>query len=197
MRAFVAKDNKTQTSSVRWIDDWLGGWMDRCSRSIESIYNWSKTIEPQKEQERLMRGAPLVTSCLHDRPAADPQTPIFFSTTSCSSSRNPLHRPSPPCLTPSPPATGRWALQPKLEPQQKTLKTPKKSHQLGGCRKFLDQLFGFRIFFGQKTWSKKLVLVLCQVLVLGSGGLTIGQAGEFDYSGSQAIKALKEAEQGA
>lgn len=32
-----------------------------------------------------------------------------------------------------------------------------------------------------------------QVLVLGSGGLTIGQAGEFDYSGSQAIKALKEA----
>ena len=27
---------------------------------------------------------------------------------------------------------------------------------------------------------------------LGSGGLRIGQAGEFDYSGSQAIKALKE-----
>lgn len=31
------------------------------------------------------------------------------------------------------------------------------------------------------------------VLLLGSGGLRIGQAGEFDYSGSQAIKALKEA----
>merc|ERR1719367_2527720 len=31
-----------------------------------------------------------------------------------------------------------------------------------------------------------------KVLVLGSGGLTIGQAGEFDYSGSQAIKALRE-----
>jgi len=30
-----------------------------------------------------------------------------------------------------------------------------------------------------------------KVLVLGSGGLSIGQAGEFDYSGSQAIKALK------
>ncbi len=30
------------------------------------------------------------------------------------------------------------------------------------------------------------------VLILGSGGLSIGQAGEFDYSGSQAIKALKE-----
>eukprot|EP00953_Heterococcus_sp_UTEX-ZZ885_P021147 11806-Heterococcus_DN1.PRE.1 len=30
-------------------------------------------------------------------------------------------------------------------------------------------------------------------LLLGSGGLSIGQAGEFDYSGSQAIKALKEA----
>ncbi len=31
-----------------------------------------------------------------------------------------------------------------------------------------------------------------KVLVLGSGALKIGQAGEFDYSGSQAIKALKE-----
>ncbi|KAI2780820.1 carbamoyl-phosphate synth [Daldinia loculata] len=31
-----------------------------------------------------------------------------------------------------------------------------------------------------------------KILVLGSGGLSIGQAGEFDYSGSQAIKALKE-----
>jgi len=34
--------------------------------------------------------------------------------------------------------------------------------------------------------------VFRKVLVLGSGGLTIGQAGEFDYSGSQAIKALHE-----
>lgn len=31
-----------------------------------------------------------------------------------------------------------------------------------------------------------------KVLILGSGALRIGQAGEFDYSGSQAIKALKE-----
>ena len=31
-----------------------------------------------------------------------------------------------------------------------------------------------------------------RVLILGSGALQIGQAGEFDYSGSQAIKALKE-----
>jgi len=31
-----------------------------------------------------------------------------------------------------------------------------------------------------------------KILLLGSGGLSIGQAGEFDYSGSQAIKALKE-----
>jgi carbamoyl-phosphate synthase/aspartate carbamoyltransferase len=32
-----------------------------------------------------------------------------------------------------------------------------------------------------------------KVLILGSGGLSIGQAGEFDYSGSQCIKALREA----
>ncbi len=31
-----------------------------------------------------------------------------------------------------------------------------------------------------------------KVLLLGSGALKIGQAGEFDYSGSQALKALKE-----
>ena len=31
-----------------------------------------------------------------------------------------------------------------------------------------------------------------KVLVVGSGALKIGQAGEFDYSGSQALKALKE-----
>jgi carbamoyl-phosphate synthase large subunit len=31
-----------------------------------------------------------------------------------------------------------------------------------------------------------------KALILGSGGLKIGQAGEFDYSGSQAIKALKQ-----
>src|SRR5262245_29732150 len=31
-----------------------------------------------------------------------------------------------------------------------------------------------------------------RVLVLGSGALQIGQAGEFDYSGSQALKALRE-----
>ena len=31
-----------------------------------------------------------------------------------------------------------------------------------------------------------------KILLLGSGGLSIGQSGEFDYSGSQAIKAFKE-----
>src|SRR3972149_7184461 len=33
---------------------------------------------------------------------------------------------------------------------------------------------------------------LKKVLLLGSGALKIGEAGEFDYSGTQAIKALKE-----
>jgi carbamoyl-phosphate synthase small subunit len=42
------------------------------------------------------------------------------------------------------------------------------------------------------TIPYQLPVVLRKVLVLGSGGLTIGQAGEFDYSGSQAIKALRE-----
>ena len=38
--------------------------------------------------------------------------------------------------------------------------------------------------------SKKLKVK--KVLILGSGAIRIGQAGEFDYSGSQSIKALKE-----
>ncbi len=39
---------------------------------------------------------------------------------------------------------------------------------------------------------KSKYLKINKVLVLGSGALKIGEAGEFDYSGSQAIKALKE-----
>ena len=31
-----------------------------------------------------------------------------------------------------------------------------------------------------------------KVIILGSAALKIGEAGEFDYSGSQAIKALKQ-----
>lgn len=38
----------------------------------------------------------------------------------------------------------------------------------------------------------KKILPLKKALVLGSGALKIGEAGEFDYSGSQALKALKE-----
>lgn len=44
-----------------------------------------------------------------------------------------------------------------------------------------------------KTGDHGKVVDVSKVLVIGSGGLSIGQAGEFDYSGSQAIKALKEA----
>jgi len=39
---------------------------------------------------------------------------------------------------------------------------------------------------------KSKIKKLRKVLILGSGALKIGEAGEFDYSGSQAIKALKE-----
>ncbi|EFC37906.1 predicted protein [Naegleria gruberi] len=42
------------------------------------------------------------------------------------------------------------------------------------------------------TLDEKKKVLPKKVIILGSGGLQIGQAGEFDYSGSQAIKALKE-----
>lgn len=47
--------------------------------------------------------------------------------------------------------------------------------------------------FNTDEYNPQLVEGVESVLVIGSGGLSIGQAGEFDYSGSQAIKALKEA----
>merc|ERR1719453_1184875 len=47
-------------------------------------------------------------------------------------------------------------------------------------------------FSSVTTIPYSLPLTHRKVLILGSGGLTIGQAGEFDYSGSQAIKALRE-----
>lgn len=40
--------------------------------------------------------------------------------------------------------------------------------------------------------AKNILKNIKKILVLGSGGLKIGQAGEFDYSGSQAIKAISE-----
>lgn len=38
----------------------------------------------------------------------------------------------------------------------------------------------------------KIRMNITKVLLLGSGALKIGEAGEFDYSGSQALKALRE-----
>ena len=43
-----------------------------------------------------------------------------------------------------------------------------------------------------KTQDSDIIKKEGKVLIIGSGGLSIGQAGEFDYSGSQAIKAFKE-----
>jgi len=65
-----------------------------------------------------------------------------------------------------------------------------------------DTAFLFKKFVGEtRGESQPLVLqnslsyerkTYKKVLLVGSGGLSIGQAGEFDYSGSQCIKALKE-----
>ncbi|WEW58491.1 carbamoyl-phosphate synthase (glutamine-hydrolyzing) cpa2 [Emydomyces testavorans] len=48
-------------------------------------------------------------------------------------------------------------------------------------------------YSGSGTIQNAHLVDVKKVLVIGSGGLSIGQAGEFDYSGSQALKALKEA----
>src|SRR5712692_4924631 len=43
-----------------------------------------------------------------------------------------------------------------------------------------------------RTWSMPKRTDLHRILLLGSGPIVIGQAAEFDYSGTQAVKALKE-----
>uniref|UniRef100_A0A7S2UQ81 Carbamoyl phosphate synthase arginine-specific large chain n=1 Tax=Attheya septentrionalis TaxID=420275 RepID=A0A7S2UQ81_9STRA len=57
---------------------------------------------------------------------------------------------------------------------------------LDACKKPLD-----KITFPQRKPAPPVPDVK-RILLLGSGGTSIGQAGEFDYSGGQAIKALKE-----
>ena len=64
---------------------------------------------------------------------------------------------------------------------------------------FVRQVSGYEITSlpGYKVYSPKNLKKtkpqnLNKVLLLGSGALKIGQAGEFDYSGAQALKALKE-----
>lgn len=62
-------------------------------------------------------------------------------------------------------------------------------------RWFSDQAhFFYKINLNHQTNNNKMSerRKFKKVLVLGSGALKIGQAGEFDYSGSQALKALKE-----
>lgn len=55
------------------------------------------------------------------------------------------------------------------------------------CHRILH-IFRYSNIYKPKRMKKQLK----KVLVLGSGALKIGQAGEFDYSGSQALKALRE-----
>jgi len=68
------------------------------------------------------------------------------------------------------------------------------------CAGPTDTDFLFENFLGRVAGQRTAVTIayspppptVQKVLLLGSGGLSIGQAGEFDYSGSQAIKALQE-----
>jgi len=47
-------------------------------------------------------------------------------------------------------------------------------------------------FCSTNLWGRLKITEIKKVLLVGSGAIKIGEAGEFDYSGSQAIKALKE-----
>lgn len=61
-----------------------------------------------------------------------------------------------------------------------------------GKKPHLKDLLTKEIKYEPKHGLETKAFIPKKVIILGSGGLSIGQAGEFDYSGSQAIKALKE-----
>lgn len=67
-----------------------------------------------------------------------------------------------------------------------------KSHKSGVTKSNAQDLLTTKLAYKPTEAQAKHRKVPKKVLILGSGGLSIGQAGEFDYSGSQAIKALKE-----
>lgn len=60
---------------------------------------------------------------------------------------------------------------------------------LDACKKGVTD---YKITFPVRHYEKPPQMSKKKVLMLGSGGTSIGQAGEFDYSGGQAIKAMKE-----
>ncbi|XP_028253992.1 multifunctional protein CAD [Parambassis ranga] len=66
-----------------------------------------------------------------------------------------------------------------------------RNHKEGNSAKSVKQCLMDHLTFPGSMKPEEVVRPR-KVLILGSGGLSIGQAGEFDYSGSQAIKALKE-----
>ncbi|KAK8168501.1 hypothetical protein IWX90DRAFT_108026 [Phyllosticta citrichinensis] len=120
---------------------------------------------------RLARRAPnLVRSC---RTAGAPQTSTRAFTASASS----------PLLSLRKSEVSRASCQ-QLRAFSRVAALRNKSAEAAASKAFLDS--------GVISGARDLVDVK-KVLVIGSGGLSIGQAGEFDYSGSQALKALKEA----
>ncbi|KAF7636409.1 hypothetical protein Mgra_00004194 [Meloidogyne graminicola] len=62
----------------------------------------------------------------------------------------------------------------------------KSTNKSVGIKQLINKHLTFTSNYRNEVFNQR------KVLLLGSGGLSIGQAGEFDYSGSQAIKALRE-----
>ena len=81
------------------------------------------------------------------------------------------------------------------------MQAPSVGHKylIRGCGIFQKNAYLCRILIRCKSSTNHIIITFMsakkeikKVLVLGSGALKIGQAGEFDYSGSQALKAMRE-----
>ena len=60
------------------------------------------------------------------------------------------------------------------------------------CKSFMKLMGNYHSQIYKNKRKQNMKDNIKKVLLLGSGALKIGEAGEFDYSGSQALKALKE-----
>ncbi|DAA77623.1 TPA_exp: Uncharacterized protein A8136_6169 [Trichophyton benhamiae CBS 112371] len=139
-----------------------------------------------------LRGQPLLSSLLRQRSTTSDSFASITSFVTATSIRFKSTFP-PPALAAR--CSARHALSKSSIglgrlPLQAQAQAPAPALPLNGYALRAHQLQAKSAF---STASASKLVDVKKVLVIGSGGLSIGQAGEFDYSGSQALKALKEA----
>ena len=139
------------------------------SRLLERCYS-TLNSQPIQKSGHLKRCCPLISA------QSSPLSTRFFTTTSSTSYYPPFIPPVARCSDSfAPPSTRHLKHQPRRSFSSSTIRSAT-----------LQEAHGSSITASYIASAGELELVnVKKVLVIGSGGLSIGQAGEFDYSGVQ------------